>query len=133
MGFETVRAVLDTRAVLWAVLDDPRLGNGARAWMEKENPATLAISDMTLLEISMLAAKGRIEVEDGIEGILNEIQVRLQVLKMDARIAAEAMRLELPQSDPFDRVIVATARQQGVPVLTRDRAITKSGLVSVIW
>lgn len=133
MGFATVRAVLDTHAVLWAVLNDARLGEAARSFVEREEPEALAISDMTLLEISMLAAKGRIEVEGGIDGILKEIQVRLQVLKMDAHIAAEAMRLELPQADPFDRVIVATARQHGVPVLTRDKAITRSGLVAVIW
>lgn len=133
MGIEPVTAVLDTHAVLWAVLNDTRLGKRARAFIEGAEPETLAISDMTLLEIAILETKGRIEVESGIEDILGEIQIRLQVLKMDARVTTEAMQLELPQADPFDRVIVATAIQQQVPLLTRDRVITKSGLVPVIW
>ena len=36
-------------------------------------------------------------------------------------------------ADPFDSAIVATALALGVEVVTRDRAITDSGTVGVIW
>ena len=35
--------------------------------------------------------------------------------------------------DPFDRFILATAAQLGVPLVTADRAISKTGAVDIIW
>ncbi len=35
--------------------------------------------------------------------------------------------------DPFDRFILATAAQLGVPLVTADRAISKAGTVEIIW
>jgi PIN domain nuclease of toxin-antitoxin system len=132
MGSEAVKVLLDTHAVLWAVSGDKRLSDAAREWTERDGPS-LAISDMTLLEIAMLEAKGRIACADGLEETLRTIASNVSVLPIDAVIAAEAMTLDLPQGDPFDRVIVATARRHGLPLLTRDRAIGRSGLVRVIW
>lgn len=43
------------------------------------------------------------------------------------------MNLKLPQSDPFDRVIVATARRLGLPLATKDRLIRKARLVPTVW
>jgi PIN domain nuclease of toxin-antitoxin system len=37
------------------------------------------------------------------------------------------------EADPFDRVIVATARYHALPLITRDQAITRSGLVDAVW
>jgi len=43
------------------------------------------------------------------------------------------MDLNLPQSDPFDRIIVASAQHHALPLLTRDQNISDSGLVKVVW
>jgi len=50
-----------------------------------------------------------------------------------SEIATLAMDLELPHGDPFDRIIVASARHHELPLLTRDRNISASGLVRVVW
>jgi len=47
--------------------------------------------------------------------------------------AKMAVELEFPRGDPFDRVIAATAKVHGIPLLTRDRSITDSGVVEIIW
>lgn len=133
MDFGTVTALLDTHAVLWATLDEPHLGETARSLIERESPECLGISDMTLLEIAMLESKGRIEMTGKIQSLLRNIQDKITVLPMDAFIAADAMALPLSQADPFDRVIVATARYYKIPLLTRNRHITESGLVEAIW
>jgi PIN domain nuclease of toxin-antitoxin system len=35
--------------------------------------------------------------------------------------------------DPFDRFILATAAQLGVPLVTADRSILKARVVEIIW
>ncbi|MGH3910608.1 MAG: hypothetical protein ACRDRM_07225 [Pseudonocardiaceae bacterium] len=35
--------------------------------------------------------------------------------------------------DPFDRFILATAAQLRIPLVTADRAITKTGMADIIW
>ncbi len=65
---------------------------------------------------------------------LARISERFRVLPITAEIAQLAA--ELPDSypsDPMDRLIGATALAQGVPLVTRDRAIRSSRAVPVIW
>lgn len=128
-----MNVLLDTHAVIWAVMDDPQLGDAARRLIRGGDRTSLAIADMTLLEAAMLANKGRIEFPHGSERALRLIQRMVMVVPMDADIACEAMELDLPQGDPFDRVIVATARRRNLTLITRDRAIRESGLVEVVW
>jgi len=128
-----VNYLLDTHTVLWASEEDVRLGAGAKAVLERCASGDAAISDITLLEIAMLVQKKRIRLSVPIKRYLLEMQRHYPVLAVEASIAAETFLLQLPQGDPFDRVIVATARYHAMPLLTRDQSIARSGLVDVIW
>lgn len=128
-----MKFLLDTHAVIWAVENDPRLGNQARNLLSTASGEDVAISDISLLEISMLHQKGRLSVKSSVKQYLRALQEQFVVLSIEADIAAEAMTLDLEQGDPFDRVLVATARTYHIPLLTRDRQICQSGLVSTFW
>ena len=82
----------------------------------------------------MLVSKGRLRIcdNDGAKAIATLAQ-RVTLVPLDADTAWEAMTLVLPQSDPFDRVIVATAKRLGLPLVTKDRLIRKARLVATIW
>lgn len=128
-----MKYLLDTHSVLWAAEADPRLGPRALAELQRCTRGDAVISDITLLEIAMLVHKARIRIAVPLKRYLLEIQENYPVLAIEAAIAAEAFALALPQGDPFDRVIVATARYHALPLMTRDREITHSGLADVIW
>jgi PIN domain nuclease of toxin-antitoxin system len=56
------------------------------------------------------------------------------VAAVDAATMAQLMSFPLSVlPDPWDRMIVATALHLGVPLVTRDRAITAAGVVATIW
>lgn len=128
-----VKYLLDTHTVLWASEADPRLGSQASEVLRLCAAGEAVISDITLLEIAMLVSKGRIRISLPIKRYLLEIQGNFPALTIEAAIASEAFALPIPQSDPFDRVIVATAKYHALPLITRDKAITRSQLVEVIW
>jgi PIN domain nuclease of toxin-antitoxin system len=126
-------AVLDTHAALWCVLDAPQLGEHARSLIAGAPSGSMVLSDITLLEVSMLLAKSRLTVRGSHQRFLSELKSHFHIHPIEPDIAWEAMHLSLPQGDPFDRVITATAKCLGVPLLTRDRAIQKSGCVETVW
>ncbi len=128
-----MKFLLDTQAILWAVMDDSLLGKQAKRAIERSNDTDLAISDITLLEIAMLLEKGRIEIQGASTAFLSDLTSRLQVLPIDPFIAIDAMELSLPHADPFDRTIVATARRHGLILLTKDQNITQSKQVPTLW
>ena len=83
----------------------------------------------------MLVSLGRLELKTTLDAWLaiaaDPITVR--VIPITPHIAAEVARLpDAFQRDPADRLIVATSRVHGLPLLTKDTAIAKSGLVR-LW
>ena len=116
--------LLDTHALIWLLLDDPRLGRQtrqviARAWADNET----AVSAISFWEIAMLCAKGRLELLVNAEtwraGLLREGLVEITV---DGSIALRAGSLRGLHGDPADRIIVSTALT-GHQLVTADRRI----------
>jgi PIN domain nuclease of toxin-antitoxin system len=124
---------LDTHAAIWGAEDDGRLGTRAREALLTAAPGEAVISDITLLEIAMLAQKGRVQFEIPLPEYLRRLQVLYPPLRITPGMAARAMELSLPQGDPFDQVIVAAAAEHHLTLITRDAHITQSRLVPTLW
>ncbi len=131
--------VLDTHVLIWTVDADPRLGRAARtAIAEAAVKDGVGISAITPWEIALLSEKGRLylgrDVGVWIDAALGLPGVRLAPIL--PAIAIDSVRLPGTfHPDPADRLIVATARHHGAPLLTADRAILEyagGGYVSVI-
>lgn len=133
MESQSVIACLDTHAVLWCLQDDPRLGKQARKLIASAQRMQLIVADITLLEISYLFEKGRISDSQGLDSLLTSVNDLFRIIPITPEIASLAPRLKLPQGDPFDRLITATAKIHQVSLLTKDQAIKKSLVVKCVW
>ncbi len=125
--------LLDTHAALWLLEGNPRLGVAAREAISLEPGGSVALSDISLLEIAMLAGRRVINLKPDIELGLRSIAEQFIILPITAGIAADAVKLTWKQKDPFDRVITATARTHRLTLITKDRAIIRSELVPTLW
>ena len=114
--------LLDTHALLWLTLDDARLGEQARDRI-LHAPRVL-YSAVSISELVIKHMLGRIELPGG--ELFPEIFTRsgLAELPFTAR-PANAMRDDptLARHDPFDRMLVAQARAEGIELLTTDRTL----------
>lgn len=123
--------LLDTHVLIWALDDDARLGGQARAAIDEAGEAGgVFISAITPWEIAMLVQKGRLALTDDVgtwlAGVLALPALRLAPL--EPAIAVDSVRLPgTLHADPADRLIIATARHLGFPLLTADRAILDYG------
>jgi PIN domain nuclease of toxin-antitoxin system len=128
--------LLDTHVVVWLALEPHRISRPGQAAIDKARRAVrgLAISDFTLVELSMLFRKKQFELIVNPKAFLSEVERRFVVLPITANIALQA--LELPGTypkDPADRIIGATALIEDIPLITADQAIRKSRAVPTIW
>ena len=128
--------LLDTHVVVWLGLDPDRISKNAKAAIDhaRQNASALAISDMTLLELTRISNLGRLDFRANLGSFLSEVERKFKVLPMTGRICMQA--LALPASypkDPSDRIIGATALVEGLSLLTADREIRKSRAVPTIW
>ena len=137
MGSGSLTLLLDTHILLWWLGDVDRLSAVQARALEHAATAgeCVGVASVTLWEIAKLAERGRIQLAQTVDVILNEVERHraIAVLPLTAQIAIESTRLgdRLP-SDPTDQLIVATARVHGLQLLTADERIRKSGAVHVI-
>ena len=119
--------LLDTHVWLWLVAGSPDLSTAARNAIERAAAAgALRIATISLWEIALLAARGRIVLGKSVGLWLDEALADPgpAIDPLSPRVAVEAWSLpEAFHRDPADRLIVATARVVNATLMTRDRRI----------
>lgn len=116
--------LLDTHALLWLVTDDERLGAVARQRIAAASRVHYSAVSVTELVIKHML--GRIALPGGDRFPEVFSQSGLTELPFTAR-HANAMRdePELARHDPFDRMLLAQSRAEGIDLLTTDRVLLK--------
>ena len=128
--------LLDTHVVLWLALEPAKISKKASVAIEeaRRKGEGLGISDITLLEITNLNSKGRIELGTSLETFLTEVESRFSVLPVTPRSCIRASTLPAAYpNDPADRVIGATALVEGIPLVTADERIRAARVLPTIW
>jgi PIN domain nuclease of toxin-antitoxin system len=123
-----VRLLLDTHVFLWWVGDVPRLEPGIRASIAGAD--AVFVSAASAWEIAIKQGLGKLRIpaviEEGIE------QSGFSPLPIEFRHAAAVAELPLHHGDPFDRMLIAQTRVEGVTLVTHDRQFGRYG-VPVLW
>lgn len=119
--------LLDTCAAIWLV-EGARFSDAAVAAFNRsttEGRATLA-SSVIAWEVGMLMSRGRLPSPVSpfawYRRLLGLPLIEEADLSADILIASSYLPGS-PHPDPFDRIIIATARERGLTILTRDRKI----------
>ena len=116
--------LLDTHVFLWWLDDNPRLGPIARRHITSPGN-DIWISAASAWEIAIKAGLGRLELGEPPEECLpREIENGgFRHLDITMRHALAVRTLPRHHADPFDRLLVAQAQQEGFQIITSDGAI----------
>jgi PIN domain nuclease of toxin-antitoxin system len=127
--------LLDTHVLVWTFGDSKRLSRAATREIEKSSrQGGLAISAITLWELAFLVTRGRIQAYGTVEASVKLFTDGVTVKPITVEIAALANQFpdDYP-GDPADRLIGATARAEGLTLVTRDENIRRSPLIRTVW
>ena len=116
--------LLDTHVLVWLAERNPWLGPDAKR-IEAESDRVY-MSAITAWELGLLVGRGKLTLNMPIELWLSTAAQngRTSTVPVTSEIAVNAGLLPEPiHGDPGDRIIIATARALGCPLLTADRAI----------
>ena len=129
-----LRYLLDTHSLVFAAYQPERLGAKARRAIESAAKGELAFSAATMIELGRLIDEDQIDLHGRkAEEVFATAFAHVHQVPVSLSAAIKAPVLGLPHADPFDRLIVATALDLGVPLITKDGNITDSGVVRVVW
>jgi len=123
-----MKLLLDTQALLWWLSDSPQLGRVARN-LVADGGNTVYVSAVSAWEMEIKRALGKLNAPDNIE----ETVAAERFLELPVRIVHTTALRDLPMvhRDPFDRLLVAQARVEGLSLVTSDPVFERYG-VSVI-
>jgi PIN domain nuclease of toxin-antitoxin system len=115
-----VNLLLDTHVLLWWLADDPRLAAEPRSAIAN-GANTVVVSAASVWEVEIKKAAGKLRTGADLWGAARG--GGLADLPMTTDHAREAARLPLHHRDPFDRMLVAQARIEGLTLVTADPAL----------
>ena len=116
--------VLDTNALLSAIFRPGKLGKKTNHIIRSSE--NISYSSLSAAELAIKNMLGKLTLKAPIHDILPGIQ--FQELPFNNRVIAELYSLpSLVRHEPFDRMILATARAHGAKLITSDRKMLELG------
>jgi PIN domain nuclease of toxin-antitoxin system len=119
-----VRLLVDSHVALWALEANPALGPRARSTLEQADE--VFFSAVTPWELGIKRALGKVDFPDGLVEALTA--AGFTGMPITVAHASLAPVLDPHHRDPFDRMLVAQARLEGLAIVTADGAFEPYGV-----
>jgi PIN domain nuclease of toxin-antitoxin system len=118
-------------------MERKRLSRAAESALRRARSSDgLAMASISLWEMASLFARGRIQtygtIEASLRQILETVGVVVKPITQEIAILATQFPENYPR-DPADRLIGATARAEGLALITQDERIRSCPLLRTIW
>lgn len=111
-----MRLLLDTHILLWAILDDPHLGDSLRSKIGRAE--AIFVSAATVWEVAIKAGLGKLDVPDDLFD--RALAAGAQPLQISWLHAKAVQGLPLHHADPFDRMLIAQASCENLSLVSID-------------
>lgn len=124
--------LIDTHVLLWWLFDEPQLGMHCREIIQ--NPENqIFVSSATAWEISTKYRIGKLpEAKQLVENYQPTLDLaRFLELPISTAHSLRAGSLPIEHRDPFDRMLMAQAELENLPIITYDSAF-KTGFIQVL-
>jgi len=128
-----MRFLIDTHCWIWATESSGKL-NDTAAEMILSGENTVFFSAISAAEIAIKVRLGKLKlpqpVAESVPGLLEK--QRVTPMALDQQHALRVADLPLHHRDPFDRLLIAQAQAEGIPLMTADTKIAEYD-VDIIW
>jgi len=119
-----MRLLLDTHVAIWWINGHKKLPSEVKT-MLVDNANTLHVSVVSAWEVAIKTSLGKLpEFNGGSKAFLAKLaKIPITLLPIEPHHLAMVETLPFHHRDPFDRLLVATAKVEGMTILTADENI----------
>jgi len=126
-----MNSLIDTQSFIWFFEDNPRLPSSVRIRMERSN--SLVVSIVSFWEMTIKANLGKLVIPETIAGVIDKaLSKGFKVLPIEREHLIVLSTLDLIHRDPFDRLIIAQAIAENMPLISSDEVFSQYP-VNRIW
>jgi PIN domain nuclease of toxin-antitoxin system len=128
-----MKLLLDTHAFLWLVDGDPNLSKAAE--LALRDPANeLFLSVASIWELAIKVGSGKLRLSDPLDAFVPRWTVAYQLTSLTilSKHAVAVVALPDHHRDPFDRMLIAQALEEGLTIVTSDRKFS-SYSAPILW
>jgi PIN domain nuclease of toxin-antitoxin system len=117
-----MKLLLDTHTFLWFIDDNPRLSQRAKALLESDADSLLRVG--SLWEISIKVSIGKLSLAQPFDTFVPQqlADNDIEILPISLAHLGAVSTLPFHHRDPFDRLLVAQAMTEQVPIVSADTA-----------
>ena len=128
-----MKGLLDTHTFLWWITENPQLSPRVRE-IVSNGDNLLFLSAVSGWEMAIKAKLGKLHLPENLEGFISEQLAVNAINTLPVQMSHALHVYSLPDlhRDPFDRMLVAQAQLEKLPILTIDPQIAQY-LVETIW
>lgn len=127
-----MKLLLDTHAFLFAIADPHSLSTRVRKLL-LDPEIKRWVSTVSVWEIAIKVQLGKLRMPSGRAFYLHQmIDLRAQTLPIELRHSLAVFDLPPHHRDPFDRMLIAQAREDGLILVSRDQALAAYD-VETLW
>lgn len=124
--------LLDTHYLIWALNGDRRL-TGRALDLIADPGQPVAVSIVSLWEMAIKSSLGKLELKEGVEGVVAKLpEMGFDLLGLRELHVAMVATLPLHHRDPFDRMLIAQAKHEGMHLLTADPHFAAYGVPVIV-
>ncbi|HVK83865.1 MAG TPA: type II toxin-antitoxin system VapC family toxin [Kofleriaceae bacterium] len=117
------RYLLDTHAFLWLATDDEKLSPNVRA-LFADARQELMLSTASIWEMAIKASLGKLTLGTTLAQLVQGGRDRgIRLLALEADHGYRVEHLPFHHRDPFDRILIAQALHEGIPIVSRDESL----------
>ena len=124
--------ILDTCAFIWAVQNSPNLSPKVLAILDGDDD--VFVSQTSFWEIAIKQTTGKLDLDKDMFALEELCKAEeIQILPLELAYFERIKSLPLIHRDPFDRIIMASAIEEDLTLLTNDGEIVKYQDVKTLW
>ncbi|MBI4657939.1 MAG: type II toxin-antitoxin system VapC family toxin [Verrucomicrobia bacterium] len=129
-----MNCLLDTCTLLWLADDPDQMPQSVRRVLS-EPGSVIHVSPVSAWELGIKVAKGKLQLPNPVSEWFPEVcrWNGLVELPLDSRLAARSTELSPIHKDPFDRILIATAMEHALTLVTPDDRIRQYPNLKSLW
>ena len=125
-----MRYLIDTHVALWVLTGEP-LSDKVKKILD-DVTAEIYVSIVSAWEIAIKISAGKLKYTGGVKAFLEDIKLNeFKLLDITESHIVLVEGLEYHHRDPFDRLLIASAKTEGMTLLTADENIHKYDVLSM--